>query len=102
MTAEQDRAYALAHWLGLTPKASAVLAELYAARGRPLMAEELARRTVSEASSVVRVHLPILRQVLCDGAIDYTRGVGYWLTAEGLEECRGALRTLGTELLEAA
>jgi hypothetical protein len=101
MTVSVSVGSTLGHWLGLTRGCAAVLGELYAASGRPLTAAELARRTGTNESTVARNHLVKVRQALDGEAVDYVSPAGYFLTMEGLAECRGILHEVGEELLAA-
>ena len=88
---------AFREWFGLTPAAAEILAVLYAAKGRTIQADDLAR-TAGVSPKAVGFHLFSVRQALdCEG-LDLEPGQGYRLSEVGLDECRAALRTLAEEL----
>jgi hypothetical protein len=89
---------AFAHWFGLEPGSSLVLVALYHLAGEPTAAPRIAELAQSTAASVVGHHLRLLRQALNAEAIDYKPGEGYYLTPQGLGECRAVLWTIGEEL----
>jgi hypothetical protein len=93
---------ALSLWFGIPRGSCTVLCALYRAGGRPLTAAALAGLAMTTRKSVVNHHLHFLRQSLTDEAIDFEPDVGYWLTPEGVAECRQALRRVGAELRRAS
>lgn len=93
---------AWAHWFGISARASAVLTELYLAAPTPLAPDVVALRSRSMESTVVRVHMPTLRQAMTDGAVDHIPGAGYRLTDEGVAECKRVLVSMSDELRRAA
>jgi len=88
---------AFREWFGLTPAAAEILAVLYAAKGRTVAPEALAREA-GVSPRAIGFHLFSVRQALdCEG-LDHEPSCGYRLSEIGIEECRAALRTLAEEL----
>ena len=91
------RRLAFREWFGLTPAGAELLAVLYGAGGETLAPEDLARQA-GVSPRAIGFHLFAVRQALdCEG-LDHVPGQGYRLSEIGLDECRGAIRTLADEL----
>jgi|ERR1700761_9723177 DNA-binding response OmpR family regulator len=92
---------AFAHWFGIERGSCAVLCALYRAAEAPLSASALAAAAASTPGAVVNHHIHRLRQALEAEAIDFQPAAGYSLTAEGMAECRAAIRQIGEDLRRA-
>lgn len=91
---------AFREWFGLAPAQADVLVMLYAAHGSPQRSTDIAKAFRVSKGSVYQCILK-LRGALTTEALDYSE-LGYYLTEDGLAECRAALWKMGEELRGAA
>lgn len=91
---------AFASWFGLEAATTRVLLTLYQAH-MALPVFDLAVSAEVTPHSLVRHHMPRLRQTLDNEAVDRSAG-GYWLTEAGRQECLAVLWRIGEELRRAS
>jgi hypothetical protein len=98
-----DHTYALAfaEHFGLRPQPSRLLTALYRACGISLTVQQIGH-THQMTPGAVRRYICDLRKALESDAIDCQLLSGYWLTEEGMAECRAALWQMGEILRRAS
>lgn len=86
---------ALLDWFGISPAEARILGDLYEMRGKPVAYKGLCasvRPTQGVTLNTINVHVWSLRAAMRADSILTVRGIGYQLSADGLAECREAVR----------
>ncbi len=83
-------------WFGLSPTEAAVLHTLYRAKGLLRASTEIAAEAGVTEATLLRAHIPRLRQAMDSEAIDTSNG-RYALTENGMEECQAVILATSEE-----
>ncbi len=83
-------------WFGLSPSEAAVLLALYQAKGLLRPAAQIAAEACATENTLLRAHIPKLRQAMESEAIDNANGC-YGLTEVGMEECQAVILATSEE-----